>query len=193
MTPRQLKRKEREPKSSHLYEKEAKYQYPIEEFEVRCSADKSAKVWGYFGDLYHQNQLVCDRVYCRVCFEHYKKVSTIDCLLASLISKIKHYAKSVSTGNLAIHLNDKHDIAFAQGVNGSPGRPPKSRKGMASIVTHLGSPFHFYPTVSRMFKSSDNENENDHENTTTDAEDHSTPVGSNFANNSIDSSGKLMH
>ena len=138
MTPRQVKRKERESKSAQVYENDEKYQYSVEEFEIRCSSDKSAKVWRYFGDLYHQNRLVCDRVYCSVCFENQKRECMSDCLLSSLIHRIKHYAKSVSTGNLAIHLNDKHSISFSIG-NGSPkakSRKSKWSKNVNNLTAH---------------------------------------------------------
>lgn len=129
MTPSacQVKRKERESKSLLLYEKEERYRFPAEEFEIRCSSDKSAKVWRYFGDLYHNDRIVCDRVYCSPCFENQRK-ENLACFLGSLLPRIKHYAKSVSTGNLAIHLNDKHNIVCSGSGSSTPfTRPPKSR------------------------------------------------------------------
>lgn len=41
--------------------------------------------------------------------------------------RIKHYAKSVSTGNLAIHLYDKHNIATGGPSSSPSGRPGRSR------------------------------------------------------------------
>ena len=130
MTPsaRQTKRKERETKSTHLYERDEKYQYLVDEFEIRCSSDKSAKVWRYFGDLYHRGRIICDRVYCNPCLQiQREEIDVTNCYFGSLVPRIKHYAKSVSTGNLAIHLNDKHSITVS-GSGTSPSRPAKLRR-----------------------------------------------------------------
>ncbi len=102
-------------------------QFPASEFEIRVSNSTSSQVWRFFGDLYHRGNLVCDRVYCSPCFENQRMGEGLNYYLGALMPRIKHYAKSVSTGNLAIHLYDKHNIATGGPSSSLGGRPGRSR------------------------------------------------------------------
>ena len=111
-----------------------KFQFPASEYEIRLASSSNSKVWLYFGTLYHHGQPVCDRLYCSPCFEN-QKIEGISYYLSALMPRIKHYAKSVSTGNLAIHLHDKHNIVIVA-PNASPGRPCRSKsRSMYSYLT----------------------------------------------------------
>lgn len=107
--------------------------------------------------------------------------------LGILMPRIKHYAKSVSTGNLAIHLHDKHNIATggpssSSSSSGRPGRSYSRSKHKCYVQRN------FYYNNSLAFHSDSLiRKPSKHGNLLVlDSEDHST--SSNFAN--IDSSGK---
>ena len=77
--------------------REDKFQFPASEFEIKLASSSNSKVWLYFGTLYHHGQPACDRLYCSPCFEN-QKIEGLNYYLSALMSRIKHYAKSVSTG-----------------------------------------------------------------------------------------------
>ena len=108
--------------------------------------------------------------------------------LGTLMPRIKHYAKSVSTGNLAIHLHDQHNIAtggpsFSSSSSGRPGWSHSRSKHKFNLQRN--SAINFFPF------NSDSQNRKPSKNGSVlilDSEDHST--SSNFA--SIDSSGNYI-
>ena len=106
------------------------------------------QVWRFFGDLYHRGNLVCDRVYCSPYFENQRMGEGLNYYLGTLMPRIKHYAKSVSTGNLAIHLHDKHNIAaggpsFSSSSSGRPGRSHSRSKHKFNLQRN--SAINFFP------------------------------------------------
>ena len=89
---------------------------------LRVQTDLSSKhgnsrsvCWNYFGKLHYESgngekdYVLDDRLYCSLCLAEVKKKEISDTATCH-ISKISNFSVQTSSGNLILHLSNKHEI-----------------------------------------------------------------------------------